>query len=280
MLLPALLYKQNTDDSAGNCGADKETLGRKAVFLDESKEQISAKFLSHVKTTISSADNSDLNDLVGPTLRLASAMIRDRNDKLLAQTVDLYALTRIITNDPDDWKYFLYPTNTHAEDAEQSSTTPDAFTDPRRLPPESGKYMAAQIKAAAEHRASTISKNVMIDLERRLERKERCQGFETTLVGILLLNCVERMCWAFQRVKNEMTPQDWPLENSYEYYLDQAASFAEFLAKLYKMRGVLLQLHPMSEDGILHTSPSIAPLADHWLRELRLTSKSTPIPPR
>lgn len=223
-------------------------------------------------------------------------------DKLLAQTVDLYALTRIITNDPDDWKYFLYPTNTHAEDAEQSSTTPDAFTDPRRLPPESGKYMAAQIKAAAEHRASTISKNVMIDLERRLERKERCQGFETTLVGILLLNCVERMCWAFQRVKNEMTPQDvsdtpdqcihipqsallthsiqWPLENSYEYYLDQAASFAEFLAKLYKMRGVLLQLHPMSEDGILHTSPSIAPLADHWLRELRLTSKSTPIPPR
>lgn len=79
MLLPALLYKQNTDDSAGNCGADKETLGRKAVFLDESKEQISAKFLSHVKTTISSADNSDLNDLVGPTLRLASAMIRDRN---------------------------------------------------------------------------------------------------------------------------------------------------------------------------------------------------------
>lgn len=45
----------------------------------------------------------------------------------------------------------------------------------------------------------------MIDLERRLERKEKCQGFETFLVGVLLLNCVERMCFAFKRVSDEMT---------------------------------------------------------------------------
>ncbi len=48
----------------------------------------------------------------------------------------------------------------------------------------------------------------MVDLEKRLERKERCQGFETFFVGVILLNCIERMSWAMVRASHTEEVQD------------------------------------------------------------------------
>lgn len=79
----------------------------------------------------------------------------------------------------------------------------------------------------------------------------------------------------------------WPLEQPVEHYLDQAAHFAEFLSKLYRMRGILLHLRRPAEedadnnddddDAILQPAASSANAEDEtvrwWLRELRLTGK-------
>ena len=55
---------------------------------------------------------------------------------------------------------------------------------------------------------STLSKSIMIDLEKRLERKERCQGIECYLVGVIFLNCVERMSWCLKAHENtKETPE-------------------------------------------------------------------------
>ena len=62
----------------------------------------------------------------------------------------------------------------------------------------------AQFQAVAETRTSAISRSIMIDLEKRLERKEKCRGFETFLVGIILLNCTERMCWALKSLDEKV----------------------------------------------------------------------------
>lgn len=55
----------------------------------------------------------------------------------------------------------------------------------------------AQVQAAAETLASVLSKSVMNELERCLERREKCQGLETLLIGVILLACVEKMSWYF-----------------------------------------------------------------------------------
>lgn len=46
------------------------------------------------------------------------------------------------------------------------------------------------------------------------------------------------------------------------------------------MRGILVHVRQKPGDDILHTNPTIAPLADEWLEELRLTSKSTQLQSR
>ena len=170
------------------------------------------------------------------------------------------------------------------------------------------EHIASQFRAAASCLSSSLSKIIMVELERRLERRDRCQGFSTYLAGILLLNCVERLCWCLRSAHENLTasdqdvratnwlfgnyiPQDsaddiltshrfiqlWPSEKPIDYFLTQSSQFAAFLSKLFKMRGILLQIRPEpgDEDGILGTNSDMSPLADQWLRELKLTSKTS-----
>lgn len=106
-----------------------------------------------------------------------------------------------MVSNPSDWRvYISRPGPNVNESRPPSGSEVETAHAAKGSPQDSLVTVTAQLRAAAQHRASTLSRNVMIDLERRLERKERCQGFATFLVGILLLNCVERMCWAVTNV--------------------------------------------------------------------------------
>ena len=60
---------------------------------------------------------------------------------------------------------------------------------------ESYGLVCSQLRAAAEKRAGQLSKNIMNELERRLLQRAHSGWFETFLVAICLLNCVERSTW-------------------------------------------------------------------------------------
>ena len=60
------------------------------------------------------------------------------------------------------------------------------------------KLLCSQLRAAAEKRAAQISKTLLNELERRLLQRAQSGCFETYLVAICLLNCVERSSWLFQ----------------------------------------------------------------------------------
>lgn len=72
---------------------------------------------------------------------------------------------------------------------------------------ESYALLCCQLRAATEKRASQLSKSVMNDLERRLLQRQQSGWFETFLVSIILLNCVERTCWLFRSWEGEAFAQ-------------------------------------------------------------------------
>ena len=69
--------------------------------------------------------------------------------------------------------------------------------------PESYALLCSQLRSAAEKRAAQLSKGVMNDLERRLLQRQHSGWFETFLVAMVLLNCVERASWLFWTWENE-----------------------------------------------------------------------------
>lgn len=114
-------------------------------------------------------------------------------DRLLFQVLELWRLTNIMCR-KDCW-HLTFETLSE-EDKPQELNGSEG--------PHSANIAYAQIRAVAEMHASSLSKNVMIELEKRLGRKERCQGFGTFLVGVILLNCIERMVWSLKAYSSEL----------------------------------------------------------------------------
>lgn len=99
------------------------------------------------------------------------------------------------------WKIFSN------KDIHQSSADP-LESDPRKsindaTDSESYALICGQLRAATEKRAAHLSKLVMNDLERRLLQRQQSGWFETFLVAIILLNCVERATWLFHSWDND-----------------------------------------------------------------------------
>jgi hypothetical protein len=142
-------------------------------------------------------------------------------DTLLERAVELWVATHVLVDTELSWKTFsnptLPPTSMH------SLSQP---SDEGRLPieevsdPESYALLCSQLRAGMEKRAMQLSKSVITDLERRLLQRQKTGWFETFLVSVVLLNCVERTCWLFrswdnenfaQRVSSAMPPTRGPI---------------------------------------------------------------------
>lgn len=124
----------------------------------------------------------------------------------MASVLELWVATQILTDPETTLTIFantalppsliparLTPSEVNANAASNSR----AAIEPIRSC-ESYHLITLQILAAAEKRASALSKIVMNGLERRLLQRHQADAFETFLVAVILLLCVERMSWYFQ----------------------------------------------------------------------------------
>ncbi|KAI4235839.1 MAG: hypothetical protein LQ349_002904 [Xanthoria aureola] len=262
--------RKNSHGLEGHDVDDFQSLSGNLICIDETTDQILSKLLPSLRTTIFHPSYREPPLLSSQTF---SAVARSE-DKLLAQSFNLWSLLQVIVSNPDGWNISVDPSKLDPNHQRQVPGHAEGSWEPTSGLFQSCHIVTAQLHAAAEQGAADISKNIMVELEKRLERKERCQGFETFFVGVILLNCIERMSWAMNRASLTNEIQDWTLGRSIDSYIDQAAQFAEFLSKLFQMRGILADVRSNSDDGTLQGGPRNTPTVDQWLSEMRLTSTS------
>lgn len=122
----------------------------------------------------------------------------------MERVLELWVATHILVDSELRWKTYcnptLPPTSMHslAQPSDDGRMPIDEVTNA-----ESYGLLCNQLRAATEKRASQLSKSVMNDLERRLLQRQQSGWFETFLVALLLLNCVERTCWLFRSWDDE-----------------------------------------------------------------------------
>ena len=123
---------------------------------------------------------------------------------MLEGVLELWIATRIIVDPELHWKAFLNPTLPPTTIQPLGSTSNEA-----RIPidevndPDSYTLLCTQLRAAAERCAAKLGKVVLTEVERRLLQKQRYGFFETFLVALVLLNCVERISWLYCTWDNE-----------------------------------------------------------------------------
>ena len=115
----------------------------------------------------------------------------------MAQVLVLWTITHFIT---EEIKLYIRLESLSGQigNDDGSSTSTEPCLLPEADYPQIYLLLCAQIRAVAEKSASILSKSIMNDLEKRLERQFRARGFETFLIGVILLSCAEKMSWYFK----------------------------------------------------------------------------------
>ncbi|BCR97434.1 uncharacterized protein AKAW2_30753S [Aspergillus luchuensis] len=241
-------------------------------LLDSDADDLPGKIEMYIKKTAPFFYEREASDFMRPTLLLAAELSQQKKDVLLERVLELWIATHILADGELQWKTFcnptLPPTSMHslAQPSDDGRTPIDSVTNS-----ESYELLCSQLRAATEKRASQLSKSVMNDLERRLLQRQQSGWFETFLVALILLNCVERTCWLFRSWDDENFAQRWPLDKRPPYYANQGDRFSDILHMLLKMRSLPPKATPRPDTGILKAVDGSDENAARWFDMIKVT---------
>lgn len=265
-----------------------------ALEIVDGEDDIGGKIDLYIKKVASVFYDSEDSAFMKTTLRTAFDVTSTNQDGLLSKVLELWNLTRILTSRNLEWHLFSNPSL--APTMAPSTMTPSDLENSTRNPitsinnPSSYDLIKLQLQGATEKRAACLARVVMNDLERRLLQRQQASPFETFLAAVILLACVERMCWLFRTWEEEaptnsnhtttgpettqpttedsiaqalqsipgtdsLSPQTrnpkWPFDKQPAYYSQQGERFSDILNMLLKMRGVPPKPTARSSDGML-----------------------------
>ncbi|PYI12588.1 hypothetical protein BO78DRAFT_392433 [Aspergillus sclerotiicarbonarius CBS 121057] len=241
-------------------------------LLDSDADDLPGKIEMYIKKTAPFFYERETSDFMRPTLMLAAELSQQKKDLLLERVLELWIATHILADGELQWKTYcnptLPPTSMHslAQPSDDGRTPIDSVTNS-----ESYELLCSQLRAATEKRASQLSKSVMNDLERRLLQRQQSGWFETFLVALILLNCVERTCWLFRSWDDENFVQRWPLDKRPPYYSNQGDRFSDILHMLLKMRSLPPKATPRPDTGILKAVDGSDENATRWFDMIKVT---------
>jgi hypothetical protein len=172
------------------------------IELIDGDDDVSGKLDSYIKKMSTVFLETESSAFMRTTLETASSIVSASQDQLLPKVMDLWRFTRILTSQTLELHVFSNPSQ--APTLTTATMSQVDVEDPNRIPitalnhPSSHALIKMQIMGASEKRAACLARLIMNDLERRLLQRQQANPFETFLVAVILLACVERMCWLFR----------------------------------------------------------------------------------
>lgn len=244
------------NDDPASAGSAK-SLGLPFELLDQDKDDVNAILDQYMKRMGPILFEAESSTFMRPTLLLAADFNNQKHDQLLDRALSLWTATQILVDPAVQWH--LYSTQDTIFLLDEQSVRQEILPTSNTL---THHLITHQLLALSEKRAAFHAKTMMNDLERRLLHRQQAalQSFETFLAAVILINCVERMCWHFNHwvddpINNTTiegpSRAGWPLENSPGGYVVKGERIADVVDMLLRMRGVPPQTIVGSQDGIL-----------------------------
>jgi hypothetical protein len=240
------------------------------LALDQETEDLPAKLEAYMLEMAPTFYENEMSTFMKPTLQIASELAATKKDALLGRVLELWNVNHVLVDDEMRWHTFSLPSGSHSSERGHEERTPiNDETDN-----ESYQLLCAQLRSAAEKRAAAISKHVMNELERRLLQRAQSGWFETFLVALILLNCVERSSWLFHSWDEERWATKWPLDRRPPYYFEQGERFAVLMQMLLRMRGGVPETH-LRDDGTVWCEGDRegGEVARGWFEKVQLSSE-------
>jgi len=224
-------------------------------LLDQDKDDVNVTLDLYMKRLGPMLFEAESSTFMRHTLLLAAEFNDEKHDQLLDRALDLWTATQVLVDPALQW---------HLYSMQDTIFLPDEQIVRQEISPVSNTLthhlVAHQLLALSEKRAAFHAKTLMNDLERRLLHRQQAAllSFETFLAAVILINCVERMCWHFNHwvsdpenhTTEESSRAGWPLEKSPGGYVVKGERIADVVDMLLRMRGVPPQTI-VGRDGII-----------------------------
>ena len=235
------------------------------ILVDREASGFSKKIEEYLEAVAPALFDQERFHFMKVTLKLAAELDSLKQDLLLRKTLDLWTATQILSDLHLDWKI--------ASVQESSSSKYRAIID-EASDPHSHALISGQLRGAVEKRAEHLSKFVMQKLEKRFIEPHKNNQFETFLIAVILLNCVERVSWLFCTWQNELSARRWPLEKTPETYTSQGDGFSDVLHMLLRVRTLIPRATSQADDGILRTFDTDSDeTATKWFESVGITKQ-------
>jgi hypothetical protein len=230
--------------------ADQDGLMRSLEMYVETIAPVRAEVesTSFMRATLQSALVLSENAAESPnnTGGVTSRSCYNLRNELLALAVKLWTATDLLTTE-NAFHVKITDNNRQGDTVEANRLNVRKDTPPKPLEYDLGKH---QLYVALEQLCSSLAKNVVTELERRLLQRQQVSRFATFLSAVLLLRCVERMTAFFETLQAE--GKTWPLDHTAKRLSQQGEHFAQLLITLLRMRNLPPKLTILS-DGTLGT---------------------------
>ncbi|CCU82573.1 hypothetical protein BGHDH14_bgh02751 [Blumeria hordei DH14] len=230
-------------------------------ILDHDKDDITSKLEVYAKKMSSVFFKSEPSKFMHTTLNFALELAVSKQDHLLLRALELWSFVHILMDHEMTWKLRQNNEN-EGQLGKQTAIEQITIEGTQSL-------ICSQLNAAAEKKAAILCKSVLNELERRLLQRTAADSFETFLVVIVTLSCIEKSTWLFQSWEQDSFKYRWPLAKSPNSISSQGEKLADMLQMLLRMRNVPPKTYTRPEDGILASDAS--PLAQEYYKKLNLS---------
>ncbi|KAI9828243.1 MAG: hypothetical protein M1826_006069 [Phylliscum demangeonii] len=243
-------------------GFPLEDGSQEVLLLDPDSDELPGKLESYTQRMAEIFIDRETSSFMKPTLKYALELSHQSKDSLLHRALELWSVNHVWVDLEMKWITFEIPASGGFGDNKRRVIDQEGSI--------SYKLLRSQLRAAAEKRAAQITKVVLNELERRLLQRAQSGWFETYLVAICLLSCVERSTWLFQSWDHDEFRTEWPLDRKPLYYYQQSERFADMLHMLLRMRGLPPKTHE-SPNGFLAAADD--DMARHYFECIRISSQ-------
>lgn len=225
-----------------------EAVSGEVKLLEHESQDIPTKMIDYMRRIhgdIVSAEQSPFfREVLAQAQTLAATYIhhpQNHPSNISGSAIEMYAMVQILLGENLTW----YITERSRDAAPGTG---------RSIPPGTKSYelIEKQLKAAAEKNAGLLVEGVVASLDRMLLRTYSRQRFDLFIVGLIILDVLEKATWEFCKWQGKHA-SEWPLSDKTPAdFVDKRRSIAELLSNLLRVRDVPAQTKA-NERGILTT---------------------------
>lgn len=209
--------------------------------LDNDSDDLPFKIEKYVERMAPTFFAKEPSHFINVTLAMAMELSTQKEDVLLKRALELWGTVHILVDHELKWSLF------------ERSPLMDEGAEAAPIDPQGATYqlICMQLCAAVEKKAALNAKAVLNDLERRLLQRSSTSSFETFLVAIVLLNCIEKSTWLFKSWEQDYLKARWPLDKTPIWYGSQGDRITDMLQMLLRMRNIPPKTYARMPDLML-----------------------------